>query len=92
MTFRHIVPSEASKRLHGFHSNAPDGPYARLLRAWTIWRLRREGEKTMRSFLAVSEALGLPLFSPKQTPEQLKRLARVHEIRNTLMKLKFPQT
>lgn len=43
----------------------------------------------MRSFMAVSEAMGLSIYSQKQTPEQLARLQRVHEIRNELGKLNY---
>lgn len=86
MTFRCPYPRNASKRLHGL----TNGLYGPLLRAFLNWKLRREGEKTMKSFMAVSEAMGLSPFSQRQTPEQLARLARVHAIRNELVKLNFP--
>lgn len=86
MTFRCLDPRNASKRLHGL----TNGLYGPFLRALTVWKLKRECERTLQSFLAVSEALGLSIWSPKQTPEQRARLQRVHEIRNQLLKLKFP--
>lgn len=61
-----------------------------LLRALKVWKLKRECERTLKSFLAISEALGISIWSPRQTPEQLDRIQRVQEIRNQLLKLKFP--
>lgn len=90
MTFRCPDPRSASKRLHGLTNGLLVRPYAALLRAFTVWKLKRECERTIQSFLAVSEALGISIWSPRQTPEQRARLHRVHEIRNQLLKLKFP--
>lgn len=52
-------------------------------------KLRREARKLMRQYTNVAEAMGRPIMSAPQTPQQQQRLDRVHEIRAEMIAIRW---
>lgn len=92
-TVRCADPRTPTKRLLRSRMAVIRGFLARewkeIRQLWRYFRLKREGERVMREYTRIAEAMGYALMSPPHSTQQQQRLARVHDIRAEMIAIRW---